>query len=90
MAKLMNDTSKTLCCSFCGKDHTQVDKLVAGPGVFICDACVGLCQLYLDHPGEEGKLLLEEGKPVFQDGNPVFVPLTESERNERSRLLGKS
>ena len=31
---------RTLKCSFCGKDSTQVSKLVAGPRVYICDACV--------------------------------------------------
>jgi ATP-dependent Clp protease ATP-binding subunit ClpX len=31
---------KVLRCSFCDKDETQVAKLVAGPGVYICDACV--------------------------------------------------
>src|SRR5262245_30699295 len=31
-------------CSFCGKSQTEVGTLVAGPGVFICDECVGLCQ----------------------------------------------
>jgi ATP-dependent protease Clp ATPase subunit len=30
-------------CSFCGKSQTEVKKLIAGPGVFICDECVGLC-----------------------------------------------
>lgn len=30
-------------CSFCGKPHSQVARLVGGPGVYICDACVGLC-----------------------------------------------
>jgi hypothetical protein len=32
-----------LRCSFCGKQHTEVGKLVAGPGVYICDGCVNLC-----------------------------------------------
>ena len=32
-----------LSCSFCGKTHTQVLKLIAGPGVYICDECVALC-----------------------------------------------
>jgi ATP-dependent Clp protease ATP-binding subunit ClpX len=32
-----------LKCSFCGKSEKEVDKLVAGPGVYICDACVELC-----------------------------------------------
>ena len=36
---------KTLHCSFCGKSQHAVEKLIAGPrGVFICNACVGLCQ----------------------------------------------
>ena len=30
-------------CSFCGKSKDQVNKLVAGPGVYICDHCVALC-----------------------------------------------
>lgn len=30
-------------CSFCGRGHREVAKLVGGPGVFICAACVGLC-----------------------------------------------
>jgi ATP-dependent Clp protease ATP-binding subunit ClpX len=30
-------------CSFCGKSPSEVRKLIAGPGVFICDACVGIC-----------------------------------------------
>jgi ATP-dependent protease Clp ATPase subunit len=37
-------TQKTeLRCTFCGKLHTDVGKLVAGPGVYICDECVNLC-----------------------------------------------
>src|SRR5215831_12478560 len=32
-----------LACSFCGKSQKQARKLVAGPGVFICDECIGLC-----------------------------------------------
>lgn len=32
-----------LRCTFCGKAHTEVSKLVAGPGVYICDECVNLC-----------------------------------------------
>ena len=38
-------------CSFCGKDQSQVRKLVAGPGVYICDECVALCsQLIASKP----------------------------------------
>ena len=34
-------------CSFCGKAQTEVKTLIAGPGVFICDECVQLCQLII-------------------------------------------
>ena len=38
MAK--NDVPKSVRCSFCGKSQENVRKLVAGPGVYICDECV--------------------------------------------------
>jgi hypothetical protein len=37
----------TLYCSFCRKDDATVEKLIGGPGVYICDACVGLCNRIL-------------------------------------------
>src|SRR5512137_2090342 len=35
-------------CSFCGKSHAEVKKLIAGPGVFICDSCVQICKRVLE------------------------------------------
>jgi ATP-dependent Clp protease ATP-binding subunit ClpX len=35
-------------CSFCGKSHAEVKKLIAGPGVYICDNCITLCKSVLD------------------------------------------
>ena len=37
-------------CSFCLKPNTEVRRLVAGPGVFICDGCVALCAQLIDGP----------------------------------------
>ena len=37
-----------LYCSFCRKDENVVHKLIGGPGVYICDACVALCNRILD------------------------------------------
>ena len=37
------DTNEQLLCSFCGKSQRQVKKLIAGPGVYICDECIDLC-----------------------------------------------
>src|SRR5579863_8371899 len=39
-------------CSFCGKSHAEVKKLIAGPGVFICDNCIVLCKNVLDKETE--------------------------------------
>ena len=43
-----NDNPNTLYCSFCGKSANEVSKLITGPGVYICDECVSLCQSFLD------------------------------------------
>ncbi len=40
--------SFTVHCSFCRKGQDDVDKLIAGPGVAICDACIGLCNGILE------------------------------------------
>src|SRR5437016_4907480 len=50
-------TNITLC-SFCGKSHSEVKKLIAGPGVYICDNCVVLCKSVLVGPTGSGKTLL--------------------------------
>ncbi len=46
MAK--NDIPKSVRCSFCGKAQENVKKIVAGPGVYICDECVELCQSIIE------------------------------------------
>jgi ATP-dependent protease Clp ATPase subunit len=43
-AKDSQNRNRVYRCSFCGKAQTEVKTLVAGPGVFICDECVHLCQ----------------------------------------------
>jgi len=39
----------TLYCSFCGKSQHKVEKLIAGPAVFICNECVNLCNDIIEH-----------------------------------------
>ena len=39
---------QNVCCSFCGKPQSEVERLIAGPGVFICNECVELCESILD------------------------------------------
>ncbi len=45
----MTEKNKATECSFCGKTEKDVKRLIAGPGVFICDECVGLCDSLLGH-----------------------------------------
>jgi len=42
------ETNEQLLCSFCGKSQRQVKKLIAGPGVYICDECIELCNEIID------------------------------------------
>jgi ATP-dependent Clp protease ATP-binding subunit ClpX len=55
------DTGEILKCSFCGKSQKQVKKLIAGPGVYICDECIDLCnEIIEEEVGEAADLRLEE------------------------------
>src|SRR6188768_773285 len=42
-------------CSFCGKSQKQVQQLIAGPGVYICDECIELCSEIIEEEFEEAK-----------------------------------
>ena len=50
MANLESDDMR---CSFCGKDSSQVERLIAGPDVYICNECVDLCQQIIDFDSKE-------------------------------------
>ncbi|MFD1471417.1 ATP-dependent Clp protease ATP-binding subunit ClpX [Companilactobacillus mishanensis] len=54
------ETTGTISCSFCGKTQDQVKKIVAGPGVYICNECIDLCKEIIDEElGEDTPLDLE-------------------------------
>ena len=60
MARI-GDGADLLKCSFCGKSQKQVKKLIAGPGVYICDECIDLCNEIIEEELSEGSDLgLEE------------------------------
>ncbi len=50
----LNKTKK-LNCSFCGKDQESVNKLVAGPYVYICNECISLCSEIIEEEQENDK-----------------------------------
>lgn len=50
-----------LKCSFCGKSQKQVKKLIAGPGVYICDECIDLCNEIIEEElAESSEVKLDE------------------------------
>ncbi len=65
MARI-GESGDLLKCSFCGKSQKQVKKLIAGPGVYICDECIDLCNEIIEEEFSEGHevgLLEELPKP---------------------------
>jgi ATP-dependent Clp protease ATP-binding subunit ClpX len=57
----IGETSDLLKCSFCGKTQKQVKKLIAGPGVYICDECIELCnEIIVEELSEANSLGLSE------------------------------
>jgi len=56
-----NDEKGNLKCSFCGKPQEQVRKLVAGPGVYICDECIELCsEIVVEELGVEEEIEFQD------------------------------
>jgi ATP-dependent Clp protease ATP-binding subunit ClpX len=49
----MARASNLTICSFCGKSHAEVKKLIAGPGVYICDNCIQVCKTILDKEAQQ-------------------------------------
>jgi ATP-dependent Clp protease ATP-binding subunit ClpX len=62
-------TNITLC-SFCGKSHAEVKKLIAGPGVYICDNCITLCKSVLD---KELSAETKKTSPKFRVPKPAEI-----------------
>jgi ATP-dependent Clp protease ATP-binding subunit ClpX len=58
------DENDNLFCSFCGKNQSEVRKLIAGPAVYICDECIQLCS----------EIIEEESEKEAKDGDQILVP----------------
>jgi ATP-dependent Clp protease ATP-binding subunit ClpX len=63
------DSGELLKCSFCGKSQKQVKKLIAGPGVYICDECIDLCNEIIEEELAEPAELGFEELPKPRDIN---------------------
>ncbi len=58
---MQNDEKRQLRCAFCGKSQDKVERMIAGPGVNICNECVELCQAVLDEEPEQRRGAREDG-----------------------------
>ena len=71
------DGGELLKCSFCGKSQKQVKKLIAGPGVYICDECIDLCNEIIEEElAETSELRFDElPKPreIFEFLNDYII-----------------
>src|SRR5882757_2251043 len=65
----MAKSSRVTLCSFCGKSQAEVKKIIAGPGVYICDSCVNVCKTIIDR----------EIKPATADTKPAIRLIKPSE-----------
>lgn len=61
------EEKKQLKCSFCGKGQDQVKRLIAGPGVYICDECIELCSEIIEDEFEETSDVMTEELPKPQE-----------------------
>ncbi|MBD5780296.1 ATP-dependent Clp protease ATP-binding subunit ClpX [Pelagicoccus sp. NFK12] len=68
----MAKSSRMTLCSFCGKSQSEVRKMIAGPGVYICDACVSVCKTIIERElGGDEKT--DEEKPAFKLIKPTEI-----------------
>jgi ATP-dependent Clp protease ATP-binding subunit ClpX len=66
----MAKSSRMTLCSFCGKSQAEVKKIIAGPGVYICDSCVNVCKTIIER---EVKAPVADAKPAFRLVKPFEI-----------------
>ncbi len=69
----MAKSSRMTLCSFCGKSQAEVKKIIAGPGVYICDSCVNVCKTIIDR---EIKTPAAESRPAVRLVKPSEIKKT--------------
>ena len=65
------DKDKSIRCSFCGKTQNAVEKLIAGPGVYICDECIKVCTNIIEND------LYEDSEITYENEAPTDLPKPE-------------
>lgn len=70
----MPKNDKMLRCSFCGKYQDEVERMIAGPGVYICNECVELCQSVLDEENPHREPIARQKKDTQTETVPMPKP----------------
>ncbi|HBN80377.1 MAG TPA: ATP-dependent Clp protease ATP-binding subunit ClpX, partial [Ruminococcaceae bacterium] len=81
-----NDETKDreICCSFCGKPQSQARRLIAGPGVYICDECIQLCNSILEDESN-----LSNRKKTYGDAGAVLMKPQEMKKLLDEYVIGQ-
>ena len=74
---MARDEYKSVRCSFCGKHQEQVDRVIAGPGAFICNECVHLCMSILDEEQDDAPQVAAEIPDVIPTPKEICAVLDE-------------
>lgn len=74
---MAGNKTKNIVCSFCGKSQDEVERIISGNGVYICDECIDICYSLLS--GEELPDLNKKAKPTKKDKGEEFRLLTPKE-----------
>ena len=86
-----SEGNEQLLCSFCGKSQRQVKKLIAGPGVYICDECIDLCNEIIDEelttPTQLDLDNLPRPRDIYAVLNDYVVSQEEAKRSVARELV---
>jgi ATP-dependent protease Clp ATPase subunit len=81
------DTRPKFFCSFCGKSQTEVERLIAGPTVFICNECVSLCVEILNNKTASGDTLAVDQEHQNKVARNELYTQLRSKMDELAKLM---
>ena len=78
------DKDKSIRCSFCGKTQEDVERIIAGPGVYICDECIKVCTNIIEND------LYEDSEITYELESPADLPKPEEIKDILEKLVEDS
>jgi ATP-dependent protease Clp ATPase subunit len=84
------DSGELLACSFCGKSQKQVKKLIAGPGVYICDLCIRSAHAVIAEPGQTARTPIATIHQVSDEGGAEQCSFCGKDRHQVAAMASAS